>query len=301
MAEQKIELRKIRDFSENISDTLVFIKQNFKPLVLSFLAISGIFLLASSVFSGMYQSQFGGLFKQIFSRGIIPAGGRMPSEFSPFQMINQNYFLYVLFTWMSISAMHVSIVSYMKLYQINHKQAPGIQEVWDMFKKYYLRVLFYSVPVFILIVGGCVFCIAPGIYLAVVFTIFPVVVMVEDKSFAEAFSRCFELIKQNFWPSLVIYFVVYLIYSFSASIIGFMMAAITGVISYFSTKDVTATIGIVTSVLTAVTFVFYIVFYVSVALQYFTLAEKRDGTGMLDRLDKLGEGGRDFNNIQEQY
>jgi hypothetical protein len=36
-------------------------------------------------------------------------------------------------------------------------------------------------------------------------------------------------------------------------------------------------------------------------MHYFTLAEKLDGTGMLQRLDRLGEKGGDFDNIKEQY
>ncbi|HEX8462473.1 MAG TPA: hypothetical protein VF623_13630, partial [Segetibacter sp.] len=96
-------------------------------------------------------------------------------------------------------------------------------------------------------------------------------------------------------------FVVYLIYGISSGIISLVMAGIAGTISYLTTNDVGSTIGIVTSVLSALSFVFYVIFYVSVTLHYYSLTEKFDGTGMLQRLDALGNSGNDFNNIQEQY
>ncbi len=293
MAEQKIELKKTRDFSENINDTFLFIRQNFKPLVLSFLGIAGLFILANSVFSGLYQSQFSGVFKQIF-------GNLGREQYSPFQLINQNYFLLLLLSLLSMNAMQVCVISYIKVYD-PALPAPTIQQVWAVFSRWYLNVFFFSIPVYLLMIVGFFFCLAPGVYFAVVLTPFPVVMIIEEKGFGDAFSRCFEIIKKQFWPSLLLYVVVYLIYSFSSGIISFMLATITGALSYFSTGQISTTIGMVSSVLTAFSFVFYIVYYVSVTLHYFNLVEKRDGTGMLERLDRLGEHGAGFNNIQEQY
>jgi uncharacterized membrane protein len=94
---------------------------------------------------------------------------------------------------------------------------------------------------------------------------------------------------------------VYIIYSFTAGIISGVFALLTGLASYFTTKDVSATIGIATSVLNIFSFVFYIVFYVSVVLHYFNLTERQYGTGIMQRLNTLGEKGNDINNVQEQY
>ena len=294
MAEQKIELRRIRDFGENISDTLLFIKQNLKPLVSSFFAIAGIFLLANAVISGFYQSQHGNVFQAIFS-------GRIRTNQSINPMFSGLYFLLPLLGFFSANAMHVSIISYVKVYELKQGEAPTIEEVWETFKKYYFKVLLYSIPLYLLIIVGMVFCLIPGIYFLVVLLPFPVVVIVEDQSFSGAFSRCFEIIKKNFWLSLGIYFVVGLIYSFASGIISVVMGGIAGALSYLSTGDISKTIGIATSVLSALSFVFYIVFYVAIALHYFTLAEKFDGTGMMRRIDTLGDNRPDHDNLQEQY
>jgi ABC-type dipeptide/oligopeptide/nickel transport system permease component len=141
----------------------------------------------------------------------------------------------------------------------------------------------------------------PGIYLTVALMPFATVLIVEDKPFNEAWNRCFTIIKDHFWISLGIYLLVYIIYSFSSSIISVIVGGIAGLISYFTTNNISATVGIVTSILSIFSFVFYIIFYVSVCLHYFNLAERHDGTGMLQRLNELGGSDNDFNNVHEQY
>jgi hypothetical protein len=89
MAEQEIELRKIRDLSLNLNDTFGFIRQNFKPLVISFLAIAGIFMLANSILNGIYQGGvMGGAIKDVML-------GKRDTTGSPFWMFNETYFVVV--------------------------------------------------------------------------------------------------------------------------------------------------------------------------------------------------------------
>lgn len=293
MAEQKVELRKTRDLSENLNDTFSFIRQNFKPLVTSFIGIAGIIMLANAIISGVYQSQAEDIFKDIL--------GRRDSMRSPFSIITPTYFAVILLGWINFVAMNVVIICYMKLYDISQGQSPTIQEVWEEFKRYFLKVFVYTIPVTLVIMAGFAFCLLPGIYLAVVLAPFAIAVIVEDQTFSGAWDRCFTIIKDNFWTSLGIYILVYLIYALSAGIISGVIGVLTGFISYFTTKDISTTINIATSVLGVFSFVFYIVFSVSVCLHYYNLAERHDGTGMMRRLDTLGGSGNDFNNIPEHY
>jgi len=296
MAEQKVELRKVRDFSENLNDTFLFIRQNFKPLVTSFLAIAGIFMLAHSILNGVYQGHVSGAF-----RDIINHRTSTPID-SPFAtMFNGTYFVLLLLGLANYVAMHVVITCHIKLYDIKQGEAPTIEEVWNEFKNYFLKVLVYTIPITLLIIIGCLFCIVPGVYLAVVLTPFTIALIIDDATFGGAWERCFAIIKNNFWPSLGLYLLMYLISVFSAGIISAVLGGIASLISYFTTRDIVTTITIATSVLGVFSFIFYIVFYVSVCLHYFNLSERYDGTGMLRKIDSIGNGGADFNNIQEQY
>jgi len=293
MAEQKVELRKTRDLGENLNDTFLFIRQNFKPLLTSFIGIAGIIMLADAIISGIYQGQATNVFKDIL-------GGRN-TVYSPLSLIGPTYFGVLILGWINFIAMNAVITCYIKLYDSLQGQSPTVQQVWEEFKKYFIKVFIYTIPITLLTITGFTLCLIPGIYLAVVFAPFPIALIVEDQTFGGAWNRCFAIIKNNFWPSLGIYILAYLIYAFSAGIISTVIAAITGLISYFTTKDISATIGIVTSILSIFSFIFYIVFYVSVCLHYFNLAERHDGTAMMQRLDTLGKTGNDFDNIEEHY
>ncbi|TDH28766.1 hypothetical protein EXU57_01455 [Segetibacter sp. 3557_3] len=293
MAEPKTELRKVRDFGEIITDTFIFITQNFKPLLASFFGIAGVFMLASTIVNGFYQSRAGNLFRDIFMSGRT-------TEVMDLSFFGTTYFLLLVLTLANLTAMKVAIIAYMKVYDQKGRQVPEMAEVWEEFKKYFLKVLVYSIPLLLLIIAGTVLCIAPGVYLMVVLVPFEIMLMVEDRSFSDAFSRCFDLIKNNFWMSLGVYFVCYLIYSCSAGIIGFVVAILGGALSYFTTKDVGQTLAVGTSILNIFSFLFFIVYFVGAVLNYYNLVERYDGTGMLKRLDHLGTNS-DHHQIEEQY
>ncbi len=295
MAEQKVELRRIRDFSENLNDTILFIRQNFKPLLISFVTLAGIFMLTSAIVTGIYQSQFGSIFQDILNRK------NTNKPMLPTDLINGSYFFMLIFTWLNFVAMQVAVISYIKVYENKNNQTPSVNEVWDVFKKYFLKVFFYTIPIALLTGLGFMLCLVPGVYFAVVFVPYSVILIMEDQTFGGAYNRCFTLVRDNYWTSFGIYVLTYLISAFSGGIISAVVGGITGILSYFTTKDINATVGIVASILNVFSFIFYIVYYVSVCLHYFTLCEKYDGTGMMRKLDSIGGNDQHFDNIQEQY
>jgi len=130
---------------------------------------------------------------------------------------------------------------------------------------------------------------------------FPYVVMIEDVDFGTAFSRCFEIIKGNFWPALAVYLVAGIIYYISSSIISVVVGLVIGLTAYFTTKDIGSTIGIVTSFLNIFSLTFYTIYFISAGLQYFSLTEQHDGTGILNRIDSIGTGNNNFDHPEEQY
>jgi hypothetical protein len=289
MTEEKIRFRKVRDFGENFNDTFLFIKQNFKSLLSCFFAICGAFLLGQAIFSGLYQSHSFGVFDQ-FRRQMRSGQTDFGNIFSP------EYFLSILFSMLAFVAMKVVLASYIKLYTDNNGTQPSIEEVWQVFRKYFLKVFFYSIPIFLLIIIGCFFCLLPGIYLAVVFVPFDIILVMEDASFGDAFSRCLTLIRENFWISFAIYLIAIMIYYFGSMIISVVVGVIVGAATYISTNSIGTTAGIVTSFLNIFVGVFYIIFFVSSALQYFNLVELHDGTGILQQIDTLGS---DQNNMEK--
>lgn len=294
MDQQKVELRKIRNFGENINDTFLYIQQNAKPLISSFLIISGVFLLAKAISAGLYDRDMGGILSRIFEDANN-------SESNYLQLFSGAYFFNVVFSWLSAAAMIVVLTVFVKLYQLKNQEAPTVEEVWLEFKKYFFKVLLYLLPIYVLIFLGFIFCLLPGVYLSVVLMPFPIVIIMEDATFKQAFDRCFALVKNNFWLSIGIYLVAYIIFAVASGVITLVVGGIVGLLTFFSTNSMATTSSIVTSVLNIFTYLFYIVFFVSVILHYYTLTEKLDATGVISRLDTIGRSGSESSTIQEDY
>ena len=130
---------------------------------------------------------------------------------------------------------------------------------------------------------------------------FSFIIINEKASFSDTFNRCFDLIKENFWISLAIYLVAMLIFSFSSGIVSFIIGLVAEVLSYFTTSDVNTGLPIVGAVLNLIEYFFYIIFFVSAGLQYYTLVEVRDGTGLARRLENLGGNVHPNTDIEEEF
>lgn len=293
MDSQKMELRKLRNFSENINDTFQFIKQEFKPLLVCYIAICGIFIVLSSVVGGLYQQDSMVGFMRIF-KGLEYNQPRGLGD-----VFNPTYFLLIFLSIFSYVLMHVVIAAYFKVYEQNGKTSPTVEDIWKVSLRFIVPMFFYSILYSIITLISALFCLVPFFYFAVVFAPFTLIYVIEELSFSEGFSRCFSLIRDNYWEALGIYFVTYLIYSISSGIIGIIVSVFTGAISYLVTKDIGAVAGIFTGTLNIFTHLFYIIFAVSVALNYFNLVERLDGSGLLKRIDNLGSKQDDA--IEEQY
>lgn len=293
MAEQKIELRRIRDFGEIISDTFVFIRQHAGPLLKSFLAISAVFMVALGIFNSAYESRASRVLRGIFT-------GRSSSLDRLGSIININYFMVLLFTLLTTISMQVVVAVYMKYY-METKQQPGIQDIWSLFKRYFVKVFLFEFLAYLSIIVGCFFCLLPGIYLGVVLAPLSLVIVIEDKGFLDAYQRCFDLIKENFWPSLGVYIVAYILYAIGAGIIGGSMGIIGLLAGYLTTSDLGTYVVAITSFLKSFSLFFYIIYFICVALNYFSLVERKDGTGLLSRIDRIGNDVAGPREADEQF
>ena len=293
MAEQKIELRRIRDFGEVISDTFVFLRQHAGPLLKSFLAISAVFMIALGIFNSAYESRTSKLLRGIFT-------GRSSSLDRLGTIFNINYFMVLLFTLLTTISMQVIVAVYMKYY-LEHKQQPGIQDIWTLFKRYFIKVFFFELLAYLAIIFGCIFCLLPGIYLGVVLAPLSLVIVMEDKGFQDSWQRCFDLIRENFWPSLGLYIVAYILYAIGAGIIAGSMGIIGLLGGYLTTSDLGTYVVAITAFIKSFSLFFYIIYFICIALNYFSLVERRDGTGLLGRIDTIGNNFTGPRESEEQF
>lgn len=290
MASEKIQLRRIRSFGDTLNDVLQFLKQEFKPLLRSFFLICGIFILAGAVLYGMYNSGAANIWTTIFKGKNYD----YESTTTTSSIFGIGYFLSIAALLFSQILVYAYVASYLKVYEDKNGISPTVEEVWIVFRRNILVVFFYGLLLLILIAIGSVLCLAPGVYLSTVFAPFAYIIIIEDdKSLGNVFSRCFTLIKENFWSCLGLYIVCSLLSSICSGMVSLVVGGIGGLISYFTTRDIGASLGIYTSVSQVFGAAFSILLYLAVGLQYFSLEEKENGTGLMSRIQNMDNNAED--------
>lgn len=297
MVTKKIEFRKVREFGENISDTFTFIKQEFKPLLKSYLLIAGVLILITTLLLGIFMgSIYGGLFESV----INDSGAEAVPQFSGLSVgsIIAIFFLGPL----TVAAINTVVSCYIKLYMEKGKISPTFEEVWRETSKHLLSVILFSYLYGLAVFIGMLLCFIPGIYLAIV--LFPyaqVIIFEEEKSVGGVWNRCFGLIRENFWVTVLLYILISLLTSFVSGAIGFVVGGSITLLSYFTTKDISTSTGILYGTVYFFSYLFYVIIMVSIVMHYFNLSEKQDSSGILQRIQNIGTNTDGHSQIEERY
>jgi hypothetical protein len=297
----KIELSKTRDFGEIISDSFLFIRENFMPLLKCFLIFCGFFLLASLVLTCLQQAKLIGLMNNTDPNSYSSNG-------DPFQRLSKffgvQYFITIIFHLLSITAITVTILSYMAVYKVKGNLTPTTEEVWGYVKYHFFKTFGSIFLVAVMLIIGTVCCIIPGIYLYPILSlIFPVMV-IENTGFGYAIGQSFRLIKQNWWATFGALFVTGLIvYVLTMVIVLPVSVANMGSLFLHRGKGVhlSPTLSIVSAILSTVCHVFYILPLVTLTLCYFSLTEIKDATGLMSRINQLGNNEANTDLPSEEY
>jgi hypothetical protein len=290
---QPIELRRLRDFGQIINDSFTFLKENFKPLFKALLIICGFFIVVGSVSSVFTYMNMTTVFN--FDVNSYDAAAK-PLSFIINALVN------ALILILTQAFIHLVTLCYISVYLQKNNTTPTLPEVWGYFKYYFLRVLGSGLLLFFLLIIGILFCIFPGVYLMpITYLVIPVIV-IENSSFRYAFTKSFRLIKNNWWLVFGVIFIMSLIVSIASSIVSIPITIITMGGKFLSLKSFTLPLIIIFSVLRNVLMLAYVLPAIAVCLCYFNLTEEKDGTGLLDRIEKLGKSNDDQSTLPaEEY
>lgn len=296
---QKIELRRARDFSAKVNATFEFLRQNFKPLAKCLIFISGPFVLVQGLFNGLYQ-------KEIL--GFDPSAGGMFGSF-----------LGDAFLWLGISMIFllfgyiISLIvafEFIRLYET--KQNPeeiDIPEIWDSVKENFLPMTGALIAIAIVVTIGFLFLIIPGIYLMVVLTLVAPIMIIEKKSFADAFSRSFKLISEKWWSTFGLIFVTALIAGFMALVFAIPQYIFTFLIAYHKTSDVGAQpelwqqAGLIigSMIYSFGASLLQSVVIIAIAFQFYNLVERKEAQGLMSKVESFGQQGGQSSKHEETY
>jgi hypothetical protein len=294
--EEKLEFRKIRDFSSLIGDTFLFIKQNFKPLGKAFLYLCGIFIVIGMITNVMTLMQING-FQLDVKKGAY--------DYKPqriFLKFFGQYALQFVFLILCYTSVYTTVISYISLYISEKNTAPSIEEVWSYYKYYFFRILFSSIGMSIILVIAFFLCIIPGIYFFPAFTLFFPIMILENATFGYSFNRALTLIKDNWMQTAGAILIIWIITYACSSLIQ-MPALIISFISGFTNaeKPISNTYAIVSSVAQYISMVFMVIPIICATLIYYNLTERKESIGLMDRIDGLGNNNTNTNLPAEEY
>ena len=188
---EKINFNQVRGFSDSITLTFNFIKQEFKPLLRSFAVIA-----LPVIFIGLFFMSYSARESLI---AIV-----QPDQYagSPFDMLTNslltNLSTMVIYFWMALIG-----IAYIRVYQDKVAAAdearitPG--EVWQVMWRNLGKSLLWAVIYLLMVVFGTILFIAPGIYLGVVFGFVFYYMILENRSISAGMSGSRELLKGKWW------------------------------------------------------------------------------------------------------
>ncbi len=299
-----IELSKTRDFGEIISDSFLFIRENLKPLLTCFFTFCGFFMLATIVLSYLEQTKM---------LGAMNTLGGDPNSFDtqtgPFavfsRLLGVEYLFLIFFMFLNWTTMVVTVISYMAVYKAKGNIPPTTVEVWGYIKYYFFKIMGTIILTGISTALGFVCCILPGIWLYPILALIVPIIIIENTSFGYAFSQSFRIIKENWWATFGALFVIGLIASILVSVIVMPFGAANILTTFLHPNKgihLNPTLTFISSVVNEIGHVFYILPLVTLTLCYFNLTELKDATGLMDRINKLGNNDADNTNLPvEEY
>ncbi len=289
---QKINFKRERDLGAIITDTFGFIRTQWKPFFMVIFKILWPFIVVSLFFMVMYLYSFSNLFSELDS---------FAKRGTPFSIYDTNSILWgllLVFTALiTYTLLHLASMYYIKAYIDNSDDIDYSAIVAQTRSKFWSLVGFLFLSYFLIIIGMFL-CFLPGIYLLIVFALGAPIMIFEDKSVGDTFSYCFTLIKDKWFETFGVLFVV----GFLVGILGYvfnipaMIYSIVKMITSVKDNDPTAVMGILSDpiyvVLNVISytgrFLLSAVTIISTVFVYFDLNEQKFHSGTIETIDSLG-------------
>ena len=287
--QQYIEFKKQRELGEILSDSLAFIRNQFKPFFNTILRIVGPYLLVMLISLGFYYYFIGDL-----ATFDVESSNDF---FNPIMMVLVFFIFFV-----SIIAAYVmaqaTVLFYIKSYA-NNKGVINFEEIKTNVYSHFWSFIGLGFLVGFSLMIGFLFCFIPGIYLYPILALSFSVMVFNQKGVSDAYSYSFTLIKDNWWITFATFLVIGIIvgvagYAFNIPAYIYMMVrmgTLAGETDPLAISNgIFDPIYIILNLLAvSVQFLLNIITLVASVLIYFNLNEKKNFTGTYERIENLGK------------
>ena len=286
----QINFKTHRDLGAIITDTFKFIRDNWKGYFGTVIKIAGPALVVLIIAMGYYMVSLGGLIDGI-SVGDTDFSGTDGLEmiFAVAIAMVSGVVFYVL--------MQMSSLYYIKSY-IKNNGVANLNDVKQNVSQNFWRFLGYGILMILIVMVGAMLCLLPGIYVGVVLSLGTSILVFEGKGVSDAISHSFTLIKDNWWETFGVIFVVGLLVGILGMVFS-LPSTIYQMVSMMSTinqEDPTAVLGLFSDpiylFLMAVSyigqFLLSSITLITSVFIYYDLNEQKNLTGTIEQIDSLG-------------
>lgn len=192
--QEGIEFRKPRDFSAVVSDSFVFLKQEFASILQIFAIYVLPFVLLYAGAQIWYQSN-------ILAKMQIDDPEFMIDHLGQFYL---SLFVLILLGVLVQGMFLGTFYTFVKAYIERGKANFTVQEISQDFFSNSLRALGGSLIVTVMVIFGMIFCIIPGIYLANILSPLVFILVFEGGSFSAAYRRSVKLVNRRWWNTFAV-------------------------------------------------------------------------------------------------
>ncbi len=272
---KEINLREQRDFGQKFNAVFTFVQQNLKPLFKCVLFMVGPLVLVGGIFYGIFYTK-------------VMTASVMGSSLDEFSNLS-NTLLSYLFLGAASLWLQIVVLTYMAEYLSGNRTITPAT-VWNRAKGKIGSVIGAAFVMGIMIMIGFILLLVPGVYLAIVLSLAIPVLIFEDKVVFDAIGRCFSLIQGKWWSTFGILSVIGIISGVASSIftIPFIVMFVISLLMQ------TGELGVFFMILFSC--VMYLGSYListlpvlAIGFQYFNLVERKESTGLLEKIDQIGK------------
>lgn len=316
--QEKINFRQVRDFGEVFNVSVKFFRQNFKLFFQSLIFIAGPFILISAIAGAFYQSNAANLFS--FTR---------TGSSDIFSQFGWTYFVFiiaaVIANIMLLGTVFGFMINYMEKgpdgFSVNDVVRTVVKNIGNILSVFFI-LLFLTIIVLTLS-GVIVYFIASavpvlGVILGIalffgVLILFPplmwqlsivyLVKMQEKGNVFKALNHTGKVMRGNFWWTWVIMVCAVLAVGIISFVFALPQAVYSMVLMFSHIKDASGETSIpfiiVATICTFCSTILYSALYVISAFHYYSLSEQKDGIGLMERIDEIGNTTN--NNVEQNY
>ena len=283
MKPSQIELKKERDFSDVFNAAFSFIGSEAGRLFRVIGLYAGVPVILAVIMSAYYARD---TMSSVFQ---VMSGANDMSQ--PDTLLVGLTILFGVVAQLFLAGL---VPAYMAEYEEKGKDGFRADDVWQRFARNFLGVAGFGILATLIVIIGFVLFLVPGIYLSVPLSFILYVLLIEDKRGGALFSRCFQLVRNQWWKTFGILILAYLIMMIVSGIFSLPSAIVAGIEGFLvgtgqkEVMEANSLAVILTTIFSGLgQYILYPGLYVVIAFQYYNLREQKDRDSLMEKVSAI--------------